>query len=479
MSDDEDATQDVFARRAAITADFMNTEVDTATMYANEYPAPIELKVLEDNFPSRRFLPLEAVNDKSRDVTRVLVLTGSDPAETLQCMVKLSLEPYEDAMSARGGTEKQMVQGLHRFVRDHAADEWHGVLDEANLSELENDAGEYPKGTYNNLTVEWLGKMCQNPALRDSYISWLEAGKSKKGADISANLYLVLFKVGMRIMKRTGGTKKWPSVTDFIVWFYRGFPVTYKDQFRAVHPSGTKVTVRTIMSYMNNLESAEKSAKRRYDGREVAPRTKPPESKKARRSGRGPRHGGYQSRGGSQSRDSSGRGAPSRGGGRYVKRSGRGRGQGQGQRRQYDKRQRDGGRYRGDHQQKGHDEVRRSRGDRDEDVHLAEAEHQEDEGADEVSAAMESEEPASSFQDSSESVPSAEDEDCLDDQYCADAVGKTSERMDSLVLEDTIQNDLFETTLVEGSTLHAEEAAYLASLGPDETGVSKKTDADM
>ena len=399
MSDDEDATQGVFARRAAITADFMNTEVDTATMYANEYPAPIELKVLEDNFPSRRFLPLEAVNDKSRDVTRVLVLTGSDPAETLQCMVKLSLEPYEDAMSARGGTEKQMVQGFHRFVRDHAADKWHGVLDEANLSELENDAGEYPKGTYNNLTVEWLGKMCQNPALRDSYISWLEAGKSKKGADISANLYLVLFKVGMRIMKRTGGTKKWPSVTDFIVWFYRGFPVTYKDQFRAVHPSGTKVTVRTIMSYMNNLESAEKSAKRRYDGREVAPRTNPPKSKKARRSGRGPRHGGYQSRGGSQSRDSSGRGAPSRGGGRYVKRSGRGRGQGQGQRRQDDRRQRDGSRYRGDHQRKGHDEVRRSRGDRDEDVHLAEAEHQE-EGADEVSAAMESEEPASSCQDS-------------------------------------------------------------------------------
>ena len=137
--------------------------------------------------------------------------------------------------------------------------------------------------------------MCQNPALQDSYISWLEAGKAKKGADISANLYLVLYKVGMRIMKRTGGTKKWPSVTDFIVWFYRGFPVTYKDQFRAVHPSGTKVTVRTIMSYMNNLESAEKSAKRRYDGREVAPRTNPPKSKKARRSGRGPRQGGYQS----------------------------------------------------------------------------------------------------------------------------------------------------------------------------------------
>ena len=453
MSKDKDAAQDVFARRAAITADFMNTEVDTATMYANEYPAPIELKVLEDNFPSRRFLPLEAVNDKSRDVTRVLVLTGSDPAETLQCMVKLSLEPYEDAMSARGGTEKQMVQGLHCFVGDHAVNKWHLVLDEANLSKLENDAGEYPKGTYNNLTVEWIAKMCQNPALQDSYISWLEAGKAKKGADISANLYLVLFKVGMRIMKRTGGTKKWPSVTEFIVWFYRGFPVTYKDQFRAVHPSGTKVTVRTIMSYMNNLESAEKSAKRRYDGREVAPRTHPPKSKKARRSGRGPRHGGYQSRGGSQgggrdrSRDSSGRGAPSRGGGRYVKRSGRGRGQGQGQRRQDDRRQRD-------QQRKGHDEVRRSRGDRDEDVHLAEAEHQE-EGADEVSAAMESEEPASSFQDSSESVPSAEDEDCLDDQYCADAVGETGERMESLVLEDSKTNS-------------------------DETGVSKKkTDADM
>ena len=147
MSDDEDAYQDVFAKRAAITADFTNTEVDTASLYACEFPAPIELRVLDDNFPSRRFLPLEAVNDKSRDVTRVLVLTGSDPAETLQCMVKLSLEPYEDAMSARGGTEKQMVQGLHRFVRDHAADEWHGVLDEANLSELENDAGENPKGT--------------------------------------------------------------------------------------------------------------------------------------------------------------------------------------------------------------------------------------------------------------------------------------------------------------------------------------------
>ena len=83
MADDEDANKDVFAKRAAITAEFTNTEVDTASLYACEFPTPIELTVLDDNFPSRRFLPLKASNDKSRDVMRVLVLMGSDPAETL------------------------------------------------------------------------------------------------------------------------------------------------------------------------------------------------------------------------------------------------------------------------------------------------------------------------------------------------------------------------------------------------------------
>ena len=504
MADDdeeEEREQNVFARRAAITAGFTTHEVDTTALYANEFKPPFKLMALDEHrFPSRSFLPLEAQfeDQRGKDVTRVLVLKGNDEDEDLQVMIKFTLEPYEDAMTARGGTEKQMVQGLHRFLRDHAADEWHLTLDEADLESLEDDKGEYPTGTYSNMTVEWLGKMCQNPALRDSYISWLESGQAKKGAHLTANQYHVLFKVGMRIMKRTGGTKKWPSVTEFIVWFYRGFPVTFKAKFRAVHPSGTKVTVRQIMSYMQNLEDAEKTSKRRYDGQGIERRAKyPPHAKKARRSGRGPRHQGGYHQGG---RGSPGRKPSFRGGDRYIKGSGRGRGQGRGQRRQNDRRHRDENRGRGDHQRKGHDEGRRSRRDRDdEDMHLAEAEHQE-EDADEVNAEMESEECASPYQESSESVPSVE-EDCLDDQYCTDAVGKTGEKFESLVLEDAMQHDLFETALAEESaylsnTLPAEEAAYIANLDlqdeendspvqaegsetkSGETSVSKKKAAD-
>ena len=222
MADDEgqEQDQDVFAKRTEITAGFTHTEVDTALLYRlyTEFPPPFELNVLDDRFPSQRYLPLEVRSNagKGKSVMRILVLTGSDPDEDLQTIVKLTLEPYKYVMSARGGTEKQMVQGFHRYVRGLAAEEWHLVLDEANLNSLENDAGEYPKGTYNDMTVKWLARMCQNQALRDSYISWLEA-TAKKGVNVSANLYSVLFKVGMRIMTRTGSTKKWPSVTEFIV----------------------------------------------------------------------------------------------------------------------------------------------------------------------------------------------------------------------------------------------------------------------
>ena len=84
---------------------------------------------------------------------------------------------------------------------------------------------------WHNLTVEWLAKLLENPNLRDSYLTWLESGRAKKPAGLSANGYLVLFKVGMRVMNRTGGTRPWPDIQVFIVWFYRGFPKAWKAKF--------------------------------------------------------------------------------------------------------------------------------------------------------------------------------------------------------------------------------------------------------
>ena len=281
------SSQDVFAKRAAITSALLTKPIDPGVLYADEYAPPFDYTSKPDNFPSRRFLPMEANDqDKGKDVTRILVITGNDDEEHISVIVKLTLEPYEDAMKARQGTEKQTVQGFHRFLRDHGADEWHLTLDE--YDPQEDEYGQYPEGTWHNLTVEWLAKLLKNPNLRDSYLTWLESGRAKKPADLTANGYLVMFKVGMRVMNRTGGTRKWPDIQTFIVCFYRGFPKAWKAKFRTVHPSGVQVTGRQMMDFMQNIERAETTSKRRYDGRDLqasSSLSRPLTYKKARRTG--------------------------------------------------------------------------------------------------------------------------------------------------------------------------------------------------
>ena len=98
---------------------------------------------------------------------------------------------------------------------------------------------------------------------------------------------------------------------------------------------------------------------------------------------------------------------------------GRGRGCSHDQRRLRDGRRSDETRYRGDRQTGGHDEGRRSRRDQDEDLHLAEAERQ-GEDMDESIYVMESGPSVSPAQ----SVASAAGSDCLEDQYCIEAVDK-------------------------------------------------------
>ena len=133
------SSQDIFAKRAAITSALLTKPIDAGNLYAVEYAPPFNYSTILYDFPSRRFLPMEANDqDKGKDVTRILVITGNDAKEHLCVIVKLTIEPYEDAMKTRQGTEKQLVQGFHRFLKDHAADEWHLTLDEYNPQEDEH-----------------------------------------------------------------------------------------------------------------------------------------------------------------------------------------------------------------------------------------------------------------------------------------------------------------------------------------------------
>ena len=137
------SNQDIFAKRAAITSALLTRSIDAGILYADEYAPPFDYLITPDNFPSRRFLPMETNDqDKGKDVTRILVITGNDAKEHLSVIVKLTIEPYEDAMKTRQGTEKQLVQGFHCFLRDHGADEWHLTLNEYNPQEDEH--GQYP-----------------------------------------------------------------------------------------------------------------------------------------------------------------------------------------------------------------------------------------------------------------------------------------------------------------------------------------------
>ena len=132
-------SQDIFAKRAAITSALLTKKIDAGILYADEYRTPFDYTPTTDNFHSRRFLPMEANNqDKGKDGTRILVITGNNDEEHLTVIVKLTIEPYEDAMTMRGGTEKQLVQGFHCFLKDHAADEWHLTINEATLQEDEH-----------------------------------------------------------------------------------------------------------------------------------------------------------------------------------------------------------------------------------------------------------------------------------------------------------------------------------------------------
>ena len=106
-------------------------------------------------------------------------------------------------------------------------------------------------------------------------------------------------------------------------------------------------------------------------------------------------------------------------GGSHQDQLGRGRSRSHDQRRPRDGRRSDETRYRGDRQPGGHDEGRRSRRDQDEDLHLAEAERQ-GEDMDESIYVMESGPSVSPAQ----SVASAAGSDCLEDQYCTEAVDK-------------------------------------------------------
>ena len=100
-------SQDIFAKRAAITSALLTKSIDASILYADKYAPPFEYSITPDNFPSRRFLPMEANDqDKGKDVTRILVITGNNAEEHLCVIVKLTIEPYEDAMKTRQGTEK-------------------------------------------------------------------------------------------------------------------------------------------------------------------------------------------------------------------------------------------------------------------------------------------------------------------------------------------------------------------------------------
>ena len=90
------SSQDVFAKRAAITSALLTKPIDPGVLYADEYAPPFDYTSKPANFPSRRFLPMEANDqDKGKDVTRILVITGNDDEEHISVIVKLTLDALE------------------------------------------------------------------------------------------------------------------------------------------------------------------------------------------------------------------------------------------------------------------------------------------------------------------------------------------------------------------------------------------------
>ena len=223
-----------------------------------------------------------------------------------------------------------------------------------------------------------------------------------------------------------------------------------------------------MMDFMQNLERAETTSKRRHDGRDFQGSSylsRPSTYKKARRTGD---RGGRSRPGYSRSQGEKGDRSyvPFRGKGRSRDYPGRGRGRQDKPRGRHVGRRHDDERCRNKPQrEREREDKSRPKRDRDGDMHLAESEQQQ--------SVVESEESPSPSPSQEESGGSDENSDCLDTQYHVD-VGDTGKSLKSLVLDSGLRDDIFETALEEEAddracTLPQEEAAYHTGLkGGDE-----------